>query len=108
MLPMVLANKDGGRMGMTRYSVKDAEWREHVLAIWNHRCAMTGNPATDGHHIAGKQAWPQLRWEAANGIALTRERHRWAHDNPEAFKAWLRVSYPMIVLWIEEAKRRKA
>lgn len=93
---------------MSRYSARDKAWMKKVMTIEKGQCAITGNPADDVHHIAGKQAWPAMRWDLLNGIALSRAWHRWAHDHPEAFRAWLQVARPKQWAWVEAAKRTES
>jgi len=37
----------------------------------------------DAHHLLPKSTHPELRWSLANGVALTRQQHDWAHQRPE-------------------------
>lgn len=89
----------------SRYAAKDSHWRHDVLARDDYRFAIDSTYADDAHHIASKGAWPALRHEVTNGISLSRARHRWAHDHPAAFKAWLQVARPEQWAEVEALKR---
>lgn len=38
---------------------------------------------TDAHHLWPKSTHPEVRWSLANGVALRRSQHEWAHLKPE-------------------------
>ena len=40
-------------------------------------------------HIFGKQAYPKVRYDPQNAIALCKGCHRWAHDHPFEFRDWV-------------------
>ena len=95
------------KRGPSRYAVKDRKWRAKILALASWECAICGEEAVDAHHIAGKQAWPKLRYDIINGIALCRKHHDWARDSNEAFGAWLLLVDPAKLEHIERAQREQ-
>lgn len=42
----------------------------------------------DPHHVWPKSHYPHLRHDLANGIALCRECHDYAHAKPDEFRRW--------------------
>jgi hypothetical protein len=48
----------------------------------------------DAHHVLGKGAFPHLRHDPDNGVALCRADHRLAHDRNKEFLAWFQHAHP--------------
>lgn len=83
---------------------EDREWSYLVKNAANGYCELrrcdsrTRGPigvATDAHHVRSKKAHPELRHEQANGVALCRRCHTWAHLNGREFRAWFKASRPI-------------
>lgn len=89
---------------------KDSAWYYEIIDLWNCRCAVHGcaNELDKPHHLLGKKAWPRYRHDLNNGISLCRKHHDWAHNKPAEFKQWLMHNYPLILEWMQEAKRAEA
>ena len=70
----------------------DADWSSTVRSRdgWCRLNALLGckSMATDAHHVKGKKAYPRLRYDLDNGLALCRRAHDWAHANRKTFRAW--------------------
>lgn len=69
---------------------RDSRWRRDVMERDGYRCQCADFPGLcwgvlDPHHIHGK-ATKELRWGVENGQTLCRRHHRWAHDNPNAYR----------------------
>ena len=62
--------------------------RISVMERDRYTCQRSGLEAHDVHHIFTKAAWPSLRWEPDNLIALTRDAHVWWHANPAEAGSW--------------------
>lgn len=54
----------------------DKLWGKRIKAIWQGKCAITGNAGIDPHHFFGKKACPATRWDLDNGIFLAKGYHR--------------------------------
>ena len=70
---------------------KDAKWRRSVKEIDGGFCKLHffvtsitcwGN--IECHHIEGKQARPDLRYDISNGICLCQNHHDWVGRYPKA------------------------
>lgn len=69
----------------------DARWRRLVKKQAGGLCERCRRPRDlDGHHVWPKSHYPHLRHDLANGIALCRECHDYAHASPPAFRHWWR------------------
>ena len=84
-------------------------WHDKVMLLNGDKCAVTGiiNGATnaegkasilDGHHLECKEANPSLRFDALNGIALSKSSHKFGrnsfHKAPLWAAEWLRANRP--------------
>lgn len=74
-----------------RLAPADAIWRAAVMQNAGHWCEWPGcqRPAEHAHHVEGRQARPDLRHDVANGRALCRRCHGYAHANPQEARAVL-------------------
>jgi len=82
----------------------DKLWQEAVMLKFNGHCAFDfTKPASCGHHIIGRSN-KSTRHKLMNGIALSVERHAWAHSHPDELMELLERGYPSLLLWHEEHK----
>jgi len=84
-------------------------WHDKVMLLNGNKCAITGikngeiiggEPAIlDAHHIEGKECNPSVRFNALNGIALTKSTHKFGrnsfHKSPLWSSEWLKMNRPM-------------
>jgi predicted restriction endonuclease len=87
--PLKRSTKPMRKRSRNRFTVeaKDRKWREAVRAKSGGRCAFPVPHNCQGgsiecHHIFGRQAFPHLRHEVLNGIAVCVVAHRMSHDHP--------------------------
>lgn len=66
-----------------RVLAADAKWSRAVKAYSWGECVVGRHAATDAHHLFGKKAFPRLRYDVENGVALCRHHHDVWHANPE-------------------------
>jgi hypothetical protein len=83
-------------------------WHDKVMLLNGDVCAVSGikngemigeKPAIlDAHHIEGKECNPSLRFDALNGISLTKSKHKFGRDSfhkaPVWAAEWLRQNRP--------------
>lgn len=85
-------------------------WHSKVMLLNGDKCAITGivngsinsqNKASilDAHHIECKEVNPSLRFDAMNGIALSKSSHKFGrnsfHKAPLWAAEWLRINRPL-------------
>jgi len=79
----------------------DARWSAAVRAPC--RCSKCGKVrALHAHHVIHRR-FRRWRWVIGNGVALCADCHRWAHDNPLAFRQWIWKAFPMATLDLHAA-----
>lgn len=93
-----------------------ARWREKVRVLHGDCCAIsgvksgdkwpdTGEPIIlDCHHLNHDNACPALRFDALNGILLTKSYHKYGKDSAHRgavwFHEWLRVNRPLQHMYV--------
>lgn len=87
-------------------------WHKKVMLLNSNKCAVTGyvngsskenepnkHIILDAHHIECKEVNPSLRFDALNGIALTKSSHKFGRDSfhkaPLWAAEWLRINRPL-------------
>lgn len=95
----------------------NAYWRKKALKVWGeivlrragYVCELSGEQATDPHHMLTKGAWPNYAFDLSNGIALKSSLHTFhkgsAHGDPEEFINLLRSKCPDKWQWMQDARR---
>lgn len=84
----------------------DFQWQGDVVSRADGRCEYCGDyHGVVGHHVLGKRAFPRLRFLLANGVALCRMCHGYAHNSPEKFNKWFEETFPEQWRDIQQAKK---
>lgn len=98
-----------------------ALWSTRVRDLQGNKCAICGmasgtinskgNPvAMNAHHIEDKAHYG-LRWDVLNGICLCPTCHKFgydsAHRSPVFFIGWMTGNRPMVLLYIDKARKER-
>lgn len=85
----------------------DRHWRDAVVSNAGGVCEMRSAGCWGmvcGHHVLGKQAFPQTRHDPGIGVALCERHHGLAHGDPLWFGEWLKVTKHEQWAYCEEMK----
>jgi len=102
--------KGGFGRDLKNPSTNDYIWKNAVKKLYDRKCALTGKGEKDrleSHHLNAYHAFPDQRYDASNGVLLSREVHMQFHriyttrNNTEAqftefCKIYYKVDWPRI------------
>ena len=81
----------------------DRLWQRVIRKLWRGRCAICGQPGSEGHHLI-KRRHMQFRHDPDNGVYLCRHHHDQAETRQRAFLKELERTNPEIVGWLARAE----
>ena len=87
---------------------RDHKWHDEVCGSPK-RCALHSRDCWGevwGHHVLGKQAFPQTRHDPDIGVPLCSLHHVSAHREQKLFDKWLRKSMPAKWAYCEMMKAK--
>ena len=109
------AKRISRRVRIARQSAKrgqvlkaDREWAEKVKVGGLCQYGRCIQLCTDAHHIYGKRAYPRLRYDMDNGIALCRVHHEEWHRAPVSRRVWFAAQYPGAWKRLQEKAKGRA
>lgn len=71
----------------------DSLWSQFIRLRAGGKCEYCGKPGDDPHHVSGR--WDKhSRHHPGNGAFICRLDHDSAHQNPDNFRIWFRMTFP--------------